>query len=87
MGRLARRPESTDRRSVRLIQAGLLTAISIVLLVGPALGYLGGAWLDRRWSSDPWGTALGIILGLAASGRSTIQLIRQARDAQSDAHD
>ena len=87
MGRFARRPESTDRRSVWLIQAGLLTAIPVVLLVGPALGYLAGAWLDQRWSLEPWGTALGIVLGLAASGRSTAQIIRQARDAQSNAHD
>ena len=70
-----------------MIQAGLLTAIPIVLLVGPALGYLAGAWLDRRWSLDPWGTALGILLGLTASGRTTAQLIRQARDAQSNSHD
>ena len=70
-----------------MMQAGLLTAIPIVLLVGPVLGYLAGAWLDRRWSIEPWGTALGIVVGLAASGRSTAQLIRQARDAQSDSHD
>lgn len=87
MGRLARRPEPSGRRSVSLVQAGLLTAIPFVLLVGPALGYLAGAWFDRRWSTDPWGTALGIVLGLAASGRSTAQLIQQARDLQSNHHD
>ena len=70
-----------------MIQAGLLTAIPFVLLVGPVLGYLAGAWLDRRWSLEPWGTALGIVLGLAASGRATAQLIRQAREAQSNQHD
>ena len=74
-------------RQIWLIQAGLLTAIPFVLLVGPALGYLAGAWLDRRWSMDPWGTGLGIVLGLAASGHSTAQLIRQAREAQSNHHD
>ncbi len=83
MGRLARRPQSNDRRSVWLIQAGLLTAIPFVLLVGPALGYLAGAWIEKRWAISPWGTVLGIGLGLVASVRSTAQLIRQARDAQS----
>lgn len=61
-------------------QAGLLTAIPIVLLVGPVLGYYLGTAIDRRWAHAPWGLALGIGLGLASSARVTIQLIRQARD-------
>jgi len=62
----------------------LLTAIPIVLLVGPALGYYLGTALDRRWSIAPWGMAGGIVLGLLASGRVTMQLIRQARDLDQD---
>ena len=77
--------ESPDRRSVWLKQAGLLTAIPFVLLVGPALSYVIGATADRRWPSvSPWGTVFGIAAGLAASARVTVQLIRQARDLQSD---
>jgi F0F1-type ATP synthase assembly protein I len=62
----------------------LLTAIPFVLLVGPALGYVLGNAVDHRWPSvSPWGMTIGILLGLAASGRETAQLIRQARDLQS----
>lgn len=61
-------------------QAGLLTAIPCVLLVGPALGYYLGAAADQRWASSPWGMGIGIALGLAASGRVTAQLIRQAQE-------
>ena len=76
-------PEKPDRRSVWLKQAGLLTAIPFVLLVGPALGYLIGSAADRRWpAAFPWGTAAGVSLGLAASARTTAQLIKQARDLQ-----
>lgn len=65
-------------------QVGLLTAIPFVLLVGPALGYyLGAAW-DRRWSHAPWGMALGIVLGLLASARVTVNVIQQARNLSSD---
>lgn len=78
--------ERPDRRAVWLKQAGLLTAIPFVLLVGPALGYVLGNAVDHRWPSvSPWGLALGIVAGLAASARVTAQLIRQARDVQSDA--
>ena len=76
-------PESPDRRSVWLKQAGLLTAIPFVLLVGPALGYLIGSAADRRWpAASPWGTVAGVSLGLAASARTTAQLIKQARNLQ-----
>ena len=65
----------------RLVQqAGLLTAIPLVLLVGPTLGYYLGSGLDRRWSLSPWGVTGGVVLGLLASVRSTIQLIKQAEE-------
>lgn len=63
---------------LELKQAGLLTAIPFVLLAGPVLGYYLGTAIDQRWAYAPWGTAGGIVLGLLASGRVTIQLIRQA---------
>jgi len=61
-------------------QAGLLTAIPFVLLVGPMLGYYLGSALDRHWAHTPWGMLIGIILGLLSSARVTIQLIQQARN-------
>ncbi len=91
--RPAKRLESLDSRSglnpersrrtepsVWLKQAGLLTAIPFVLLVGPALGYYLGTAVDHRWRHAPWGMTAGIVLGLLASGRVTIQLIRESRD-------
>ena len=61
----------------------MLTAIPFVLLVGPVLGYVLGNAVDRRWPSvSPWGLALGIFAGLAAGGRVTAQLIREARELQ-----
>ena len=62
-----------------LKQAGLLTAIPFVLLVGPAIGYYLGSALDRRWPYAPWGMSGGILFGLLASARVTAQLIREAQ--------
>ena len=53
--------------SVRLKQAGILTAIPFVLLVGPTVGYYLGTALDRRWPTGPWGMAMGIV-GIASGG-------------------
>ena len=60
-------------------QAGLLTSIPVVLLVGPALGYYLGTVLDARWPIAPWGMIVGIVLGASASVNVIIQLIRQSR--------
>lgn len=65
---------------LKLKQAGLLTAIPFVLLVGPAVGYVFGAALEKRWPIAPWGMGAGIALGLIASARVTVQFIRQAQD-------
>ncbi len=68
-------------QSLWIQQAGLLTAIPFVLLVGPILGYYLGSALDRHWAHAPWGMLIGIILGLLSSARVTIQLIQQARNS------
>ena len=77
----AKRPKPSDL----LQQTGLLTAIPVVLLVGPALGYYLGHALDQRWRRAPWGVGVGIVLGLLASARVTIQMIRQAERFNKDA--
>lgn len=68
-------------------QAGLLTSIPFVLLVGPALGYYLGSALDHRWTHAPWGGIAGSVLGLIASGRVTVDLIRQAQTFTKHNHD
>lgn len=66
------------------MQVGALTAIPFVLLVGPVIGYYLGTLLDGRWPYAPWGTALGIVVGLLASARVTSQLIRETQHLNSD---
>lgn len=68
-----------------LKQAGLLTAIPFVLLTGPVGGYYLGSAADHRFGWAPWGMGLGIALGLIASARVTIQMIRQAGQMHDDA--
>ncbi len=73
--------------SIWIQQAGLLTAIPFVLLVGPALGYFLGSAIDRWRQTAPWGMGVGIVFGLVASARVTIQFIRQAQDLGTTKHD
>ncbi len=70
---------------VRLAQqAGLFTSIPMIMMGGPAAGFFIGAFLDRRFSISPWGTGIGVLLGLAAGFFETIQLIRAAQKLEND---
>lgn len=67
-------------------QVGLLTAIPFILLAGPVLGYLAGSWLDRKLGTEPILLIVLLLVGLAASGRETYELIQRAsrEDVDSD---
>jgi len=59
-------------------QIGTLTAIPILLAVGPLLGYLAGHWLDGKLGSEPIFTIILLVLGFIAAGKETYTLIRRA---------
>jgi F0F1-type ATP synthase assembly protein I len=40
--------------------------VGLQMLVGVALGYVVGNWLDKKYGWAPWGVFVGIMLGLAA---------------------
>lgn len=57
-------------------QIGILTTVPFILVTGPVVGYLAGNWIDQKVHSDPYAKAVLIILGLIASVREIIQIIR-----------
>ncbi len=63
--------------------AGVATGLVAELVVLAVVGWQGGAYLDRRWSSDPWlglvGTALGVALGVGIAVKTVLTM--QADDA------
>ncbi len=56
---------------------GALMTVPIVLLVGPAIGYGIGGWIDRKLQSDPWFTIAFVFLGFAASAREVVRLLKE----------
>lgn len=76
---------SRDERDLyrTLRQVGIFTAIPMILVAGPLVGFFLGRLLDAQLHSAPWGLVGAILLGLAASVRETIRMIRQAmRESQ-----
>ena len=59
-------------------QVGLYTAIPIILVAGPAVGFFIGDYIDKRFGTAPWFMVALVILGLIASARQTIQIINRA---------
>ena len=69
--------EKKDAFYSQVKQLGILTTIPIILLVGPAIGFFLGSWIDRKAQCYPWVTIIFIFLGFAASGREIFRLLKQ----------
>jgi len=69
--------EKKDAIYSQVKQLGVLTAVPLILLIGPLVGFFIGGWIDRRFQFYPWFTVLFLILGFVASGREIARLLRQ----------
>ena len=49
----------------------------MMLLAGPALGYLIGHWAGGRWGNQTTWQAVGAIFGLAAAGRQIWLILKE----------
>jgi ATP synthase protein I len=52
--------------------------VGIFFGVSALIGFLGGAWLDRRWHTSPWLGIVGLLLGVAAGFRELYRISKQA---------
>ena len=55
--------EKKDAFYTQVKQLGIVTTIPIILLVGPAIGFFLGSWIDRKAQSYPWVTIVFVFLG------------------------
>ena len=69
--------EKKDAFYSQVKQLGIVTTIPVILLVGPAIGFFVGSWIDRRTHTYPWITIIFIFLGFVAAGREISRLLRQ----------
>ena len=74
--------EKKDAEYSQLKQLGVLTTIPIILLVGPAIGFAVGGWLDRKFQTYPWFSIAIGVLGFAASAREVYRLLQMVAKEQ-----
>jgi hypothetical protein len=67
--------DSQRRKQFRDI--GIYTAIPMMMVIGPALGYFLGHLAEKRWGHEPWLSAGGAFFGLAAAVRQIWLLLKQ----------
>jgi len=70
----AQKDRDEDRRPLR--DVGVYTAIPMMLLAGPALGYWIGLQAEKLWGQAPWFSVGGAIFGLVAAIRQVVRIIR-----------
>jgi F0F1-type ATP synthase assembly protein I len=73
--------ERLNRRARTSRSIGFATMIPTMLGVGPLLGYLLGALLERRFGHAPWFGLGGVVLGGVASVRQVILLLKRSNEA------
>jgi F0F1-type ATP synthase assembly protein I len=67
-------------QALGLLPLGSLFGAAVVV------GYLGGAWADRRLHTTPWLSILGLLLGIAAAFMELLRVVgRQRRRMQEEA--
>ena len=74
-------PQNNERRGkseffLRAWQIGILTTVPFILVAGPVVGYLAGNWIDQKYHFDPYGKLVLIVLGVGASVRQIVQIIK-----------
>ena len=69
--------EKKDPFYLQVKQLGILTTIPIILLVGPAIGFFLGSWIDRKAHCYPWFTIIFVFVGFVAAGREIARLLKK----------
>ena len=73
---MEKKPQEKKWKEFR--RAGYLTAIPVLLAVGPVLGWFLGDFLDKKLGSAPWLSYAGILVGFVAAGREVYKLAKKA---------
>ena len=59
-------------------------SVGIELALSTVVGLLGGQWLDKKLSTAPYLTVIGLLLGITAGFRSLLRVARRKPDPPDD---
>ena len=67
------------KKDKNLAQAGILSAVPLILIVAPMIGYFAGSWADKRFGTEPYLLIVGLILGFGAAAREIFNLVKRSQ--------
>ena len=76
-----------DRKKPGWLSAAEASAIGIEMVVALAVGYLAGAYLDRRLHTQPWFTIILFLAGVGAAIKAMVRIARQYKAENPDEDD
>lgn len=82
-GRAAGRSGDAARRARDI---GTYTLIPMLMLAGPAVGYVLGLLVQKYWGGEPWAVVVGLLVGLVAGFRQVFLLLARFHPDDKD-HD
>lgn len=67
------------KRDKGLAQIGIYTAIPMILIVAPLIGYFAGKWADSYFGTEPYLLLVGLVLGFTAAAREIYNLVKRVQ--------
>jgi len=77
MGKTPKDQRDRNEHGKRTREIGIFTAIPMMLIAGPALGYLIGHWAGGRWGGQNTWQAVGALVGFLAAARQIWLVLKE----------
>jgi ATP synthase protein I len=74
--------EEKDRKLLRMI--GVLSTVGITMVFATMIGLFFGHWLDTKFGTSPWLTALFLLLGIIAGFRNLFTYVKKSQEELDD---
>ncbi len=70
--------EEKDRNLIRML--GVLSTVGLTMVFATVIGLFIGLWLDSKFGTSPWLTALFFLLGLIAGFRNLFTHVKRSQE-------
>ena len=74
--------DEKDRKLLRMI--GVLSTVGITMVFATMIGLFFGHWLDTKFGTSPWLTALFLLLGIIAGFRNLFLYAKKSQEELDD---
>ncbi len=74
--------EEKDRKLLRMV--GVLSTVGLTMVFATVIGLFFGHWLDMKFGTSPWLTAVFLLLGIIAGFRNLFIYVKKSQEELDD---